>query len=302
MEATPGAIISEIRTYLKRSLGYKANIVVINGGTNDVNLNIDVNNAGSRMRGVLDDIWGAEGMSNTCVFLSTLLPTTNPTGALNRLQINGQYRNLVSELSGSKCIYLADMDPEDGKAGHGWINLSTDMVSDGIHPNDQGHKKMASIFWKAIDKAYTAGKIKEPSPMEGGQASGCDKVFGDGIYAGGLTQVGSGLDDGIYYHDSVEMGILLTIENDKFDRDQWRFARLYGPKYDDLLEWYEKDANTHAFGVWKNLGGGKFKKISDMNPDLFCIPRGLHFIDMNGKHPPSPSLLKPQPPMPLLLA
>jgi hypothetical protein len=39
---------------------------------------------------------------------------------------------------------------------------------------------------------------------------------------------------------------------------------------------------------WKNLGSedrskaGEFVKIADLNMDLSCIPRGLHFVDMNG--------------------
>ncbi len=32
----------------------------------------------------------------------------------------------------------------------------------------------------------------------------CDKVEGTGTDAGGLTQRGSGYEDGIYYHDSVQ--------------------------------------------------------------------------------------------------
>ncbi|KAJ0381799.1 hypothetical protein COL922a_013827 [Colletotrichum nupharicola] len=64
-EATSGAIVSEIRSYLKGSLAYKPNVVVINGGTNDCNRNIDMNNIGEHMRLILNDIWGAPDMTNT---------------------------------------------------------------------------------------------------------------------------------------------------------------------------------------------------------------------------------------------
>lgn len=61
------------------------------------------------MEKLIDDIWGAPGMSNTCVFLSTLLPNKDSNGIGNRLTINDQFRRLVSRRAGDKCIYLAEM-------------------------------------------------------------------------------------------------------------------------------------------------------------------------------------------------
>lgn len=103
------------------------------------------------------------------------------------------------------------------------------------------------------------------------------------VYAGGHSQLGSGIDDGIYYHDSQEMGVILNVTSG-FDRNQWRFARLYGRKHDDFVGWFEKSPGVHAFGVWKNFGNGKFTKIADLEPGLFCMPDGVHFIDLNGKN------------------
>ncbi|KAF4412991.1 Multidomain esterase [Colletotrichum fructicola] len=280
-EATSGAIVSEIRSYLKGSLAYKPNVVVINGGTNDCNRNIDINNIGERMRLILNDIWGAPDMANTCVMLSTILPTADATGALNRITANQQYRLLTEQLAASgKCIYMADMDPDEPSIAHNWIALGADIGGDGIHPNDQGHKKMASVFHDAIIKAVSDGKIKNPATMAKTGTTGCDKTFGNGVYAGGLTQRGSGWDDGTYKHASEYGGLLFSVTSD-WDRDQWRFARLFTRDRDDLLGWFEKSAGVHAYGVWKNNGNGKFDKIADLDPDLFCNPRGVRFIDMN---------------------
>lgn len=281
--------------YLERSLAYKPNVVVINCGTNDANRDIDPGGAGERMREVLRKIWGAPDMDTTCVMLSTVIPTTNSVGRVTRLTINEKYRALVKEYwAAGKCIYIADMDPPG--TGNGWISLTADMVSDGIHPNDQGHRKMASVFHKAILRAANAGNIKSPASMDTTGPTNCDKTPGGGQWSGGLTQQGSGQDDGIYYHDSESMGVIHTVDS-AWDRNQWRFARLFGPKYDDFVGWIDKGSNVHGFGVWKNQGGGKFVSLPDMNPDIFCIPRGLHFVDMNGMHHlPGP------PPLPLLCA
>jgi hypothetical protein len=118
-------------------LPYKPNVIIINAGTNDANGNVDIGNAGLRMRRMLMDLWEGEGMRETCVMLSTLLPTTHSVGRNTRLDINQQYRNLVAELySTGKCIYLADMDPPG--TGNGWITISGDMDANEvvkIHPN-----------------------------------------------------------------------------------------------------------------------------------------------------------------------
>ncbi|KAK1849322.1 killer toxin subunits alpha beta [Colletotrichum chrysophilum] len=128
--ATSGAIVSEIRSYLKGSLAYKPNVVVINGGTND----------------------------------------SDATGALNRITANQQYRLLAEQLAASgKCIYMADMDPDEPNIAHNWIALEADIG---------GHKKMASVFYDAIMKAVSDDKIKNPAAMAKTGTTGCDKTLG----------------------------------------------------------------------------------------------------------------------------
>jgi hypothetical protein len=107
----------------------------------------------------------------------------------------------------------------------------------------------------------------------------CDKVAGQAQY-GGITQKGSGDDDGIYYHNSQEMGSIWSYTSE-FDRDQWFFTRLYGTKYDDIVGWWYAD-KVLTFATWKNIGGGKFSKVSDLKTDLFCNPRGIWWVDING--------------------
>ncbi|KAM5381701.1 hypothetical protein ACJZ2D_002921 [Fusarium nematophilum] len=277
-EAESGAVVDGVRENLQNSLPYKPNLVVINAGTNDGrnnDLNDEVvNKTGERMEALLGDIWAADDMAETCVLLSTLLATDGEKDA-NRKNINQQYRDLAVKLyTSGKCIFVADMDPPNMDPP--WI--PDDLIPDGIHPNDEGFKKMAAVFYKAFNLAST--RLRAPPEVKEIGLKGCDKKPGGGKPAGGLTQQGSGLDDGIYYHNSEEKGIILSFESE-WDRNQYRFARLYGRQYDDLVGWYERDGK-HTFGVWKNQGEGKFDKISDMNPDIYCIPRGLHFIDING--------------------
>ncbi|KAK8062432.1 carbohydrate esterase family 3 protein [Apiospora hydei] len=271
VEAKSGDVVTQIHAASRNSYDFKPNVVLINAGTNDANQNIDIPNIGVRMESMINDLWAADGMSDTLIVLSTLLPTTEATGASNGPSINSQYEALVQRLrSNGRPIVIAYMN---------YLTISD--LTDGTHPTDDGYRKMAYVWWVAIERAAAAGLIKPAAPLEGTTPdSKCDKVFSNGVYAGGLTQKGSGIGDGIYHHESQEKGIVLTVTSD-FDRNQWFFARLYGRKYDDLLGWFEREDGSVAYGCWKN-DGGKFTKIADLSVADNCIPRGVHFLDLNG--------------------
>ncbi len=137
---------------------------------------------------------------------------------------------------------------------------------------------MAITFWHTIEWAHQSGLIVELSPFSQTVGNTCDKIAGQAQY-GGVTQKGSGEHDGIYYHNSQEMGTIWSYTSE-FDRDQWFFTRLYGSKYDDIVGWWYAD-NELTFATWKNNGGGKFSKVSDLRTSLFCNPRGIWWVDIN---------------------
>ena len=87
------------------------------------------------MNDILDALWQADGMSETCIFVSTLIPTDNANGAKNQGTINDQYRTLVlTRAKEGKCIFLADMWPQ----GQQWFNLDKDYLAGEtpkVHPN-----------------------------------------------------------------------------------------------------------------------------------------------------------------------
>ena len=71
------------------SYRYKPNVVLINAGTNDANQGLQ-NGAGSRMEALIRDLWAADGMQDTLVILSSVLPRTEQPGATNLISINAQ--------------------------------------------------------------------------------------------------------------------------------------------------------------------------------------------------------------------
>ncbi|SPN96486.1 uncharacterized protein DNG_00014 [Cephalotrichum gorgonifer] len=182
-EATPGALIDQIRGYLQRSLPYKPNIVMINGGTNNALGGKDADKSYEIMDGILNDIWGYPDMGETCVILSTLLPGDyNDEALLRKLRIGATYRRLVTDYRNKKCIYLADTDPVGSP--NTFLDVNGPYWTDDIHPNNEGHRRVAYIFYAAIHRALAAGKVKKAAPKESQDRSGCDKKFGNGIYAG----------------------------------------------------------------------------------------------------------------------
>lgn len=76
--------------------------------------------------------------SETCIILSTLIPTTDESGIRNRPGINAQYRALVQRRARDKCIYLADMAPN----GQEFLTLN-DMVST---ENPHTHPNVSYLF------------------------------------------------------------------------------------------------------------------------------------------------------------
>jgi hypothetical protein len=126
-----------------------------------------------------------------------------------------------------------------------------------------------------------------PKAIDLGAVTGCDKIYGDGIDAGGLTQTGSGYDDGTYSHASLQEGVVLTILS-PWDRNQYRFARLWNRNYDDIVAWVDESPNADQYALWKNSADGKgnFTQFPQFTVDMHCTPAGLHFIDMNGASPP----------------
>ncbi|KAL9572343.1 hypothetical protein ACKAV7_003544 [Fusarium commune] len=265
-EATPGYTIDQVRKAASNSYGYKPNVVLMNVGTNDANAGL-VDGAGRRLEALLNDLWSADGMSKTFVVVSSVIRRGDVKAEKNRKEINEQYKKLVTRLQSlGKPINYVDID------------IPLNLLVDKIHPNDAGHKKMAIKFWYAIEWAYRSGLIVEASEFSAIAGNTCEKKPGQAQY-GGVTQKGSGEDDGIYYHKSQKMGTIWSYTSD-YDNGQWFFARLYGSKYDDLISWQYANEKL-SFATWKNNGGGKFAKVADLDTKLFCNPRGIWWVDIN---------------------
>ena len=153
VEGWPGYRIDQIVP--KASIAvpkYKPNVVLINAGTNDAVQNKDIPNAASRMEGMINNIY--EDSPDATVILSTLILNLNANTEKNVQLVNVEYKALVDRLQGKgKRIVLADMHGSDGP--------QKDDMHDETHPNDQGHYKMATIWYRALVEASKQGFLVE---------------------------------------------------------------------------------------------------------------------------------------------
>jgi lysophospholipase L1-like esterase len=158
-EGWPGYVVDQVFDKANASVPkWKPNLILINAGTNDCIQNRSVAEVGSRMRSL---ILGVLSMSpRATVVLSSLLVNKQPATETNVLNVNQQYMLLATSLraSGQRVVF-ADMHAADGPQ-------LADLVDD-THPNDNGYRKMAKIWYRSISQASLAGFLTSPEPVSG---------------------------------------------------------------------------------------------------------------------------------------
>lgn len=167
VEAHSGDIIDKVKAAAHNSLKYEPNVVLINAGTNDCLKSISIPHTGARMRSLVNDILKDDDSRNATIVLSTLIPSHNKKITANLPKVNRQYRDLVTKMrkEGAR-IVLADMNPE-GEVGDGQLSWPKDYIGEGkekaddTHPNDGGYKKMANVWYRAIEEAWKDDLIQE---------------------------------------------------------------------------------------------------------------------------------------------
>ena len=134
----------------------KINNDFYSAGTNDV-LNespqYPLNEIGERMDKLIADLF--DGIPDVTIILSTLLVNKNKDGDRRiRETANPQYEAIVNDRQGDdQRIVLADL----------YSALKAEDLADGIHPTDEGYKKVAEAWLSAIYEASEKGMLVEPN-------------------------------------------------------------------------------------------------------------------------------------------
>ncbi|KAI0126263.1 SGNH hydrolase-type esterase domain-containing protein [Xylariales sp. AK1849] len=158
LEAYGGNLITQIHDHAKNIVPETLpNVFVINIGTNNILQNIDIDKAGEQMKDFIDYL--LETSPRSFVIMSTLLTNQVPNLEPDVLDINSQYRDLMSTFGKEgKAVVLAELHPSEG--GGDEIPQVADIGPDGSHPLVSGYEKMGHIFSKAVQEADAQGFIR----------------------------------------------------------------------------------------------------------------------------------------------
>ncbi|KAK4169630.1 SGNH hydrolase-type esterase domain-containing protein [Cladorrhinum sp. PSN259] len=154
VEATSGYVISQIATAAREAAPlFLPNIVLVDAGTNNCNNGGAVPDAGKNVTSMIRDILS---LSPGCtVVLATLLENKIAEQDACRVDVNRQYRELVSEFEKENAkVLLVDMRSQEGP--------TTQDLYDTRHPNDVGYRKMAVVWKGGVDEALQRGLISAP--------------------------------------------------------------------------------------------------------------------------------------------
>lgn len=233
---------------------------------------------------MLDDLYNQ--IPNVTIIASIVIPGTANGIPQNRDAVNAQIRSLVADRRNkNQRIVLADVDDPPG------FFTTEYLISDGTHPNDEGHRRLAAIYLRSIEEANESGYLRAPTDTgmsdEPGADNGdntCDKTYGSGESHGPVnTQAGSGLDDGIYAHNSISQGVLYSTTADP--NLNITFARISKPfgNHDIVVIAGLTNDNKRAYIVIPNSGKGWSDNVRSPILDDPCIARGVRWVDVNGK-------------------
>jgi lysophospholipase L1-like esterase len=132
---------------------YRPNVVTLEIGTNDLNGSYQVPTAPDRLHALIDQI--TRDLPDVTVLLGTVIVSTSGTEEAVRPAFNAKLPGIVqAEQAAGKHVRLVDMSA-----------LNSADLSDALHPNDNGFRKMADAFNTAVQAADAAGWIKPPASV-----------------------------------------------------------------------------------------------------------------------------------------
>lgn len=284
-EGHPGLTINQVRgEFNKTGKALMPNLVLLNAGTNDCIRQIDTNNAGARLKALIDDVFTT--VPGVTVVVSTLAPSRKNDSC--SADLSQQYRDLVTNTyRGNPRIGMADL--------HAAININDHLHPDGVHPNDAGYAIFASLWMEAIRKLEDQiqppaaviddgpADVQRPSPPNDKE---CIRTPGTVV-------------DGTYLHEQVERGVLSSakipkrLDGREATPSQIFFANVVvmnnlfkrGEELDDRIAVYRGGDGGNRYVLSQNRAGGNFEtNTMEFSVGIDCdVSKGARviFADFN---------------------
>jgi lysophospholipase L1-like esterase len=124
---------------------YHPNIVLLMIGTNDINGNIDIANAPTRLGKLMDEI--TTNAPSTLLVVASIIPTKDSNTNQRVKTYNAAIPGLVDSRAkaGKHVVFLDTYAAFSANS-----NYSTALMADGLHPNDAGYVVLGQAFYGAI--------------------------------------------------------------------------------------------------------------------------------------------------------
>lgn len=153
--AGPGVQVDTIHGMAEQIVGQaKPNLILLNAGTNDCLMHVDIDNFYKRYDSLVQYLLMAS--HRTTIVLGTLLPTWDKQfdGREDVFRVNPQIRKLVKIYQKQGLpVVLAEMQGPDGIQDQ-------NLAEDGMHPGNAGYEMMATKLYEAIVEADARGFLQ----------------------------------------------------------------------------------------------------------------------------------------------
>jgi lysophospholipase L1-like esterase len=125
---------------------FKPDIVLLMIGTNDINGNVDIQNAPNRLGRLVDDI--TTRAPDTLVVVASIAPVVNSGTNSRVMAYNGALPGLV-ETRASQGKHVIFVDNYASIATQ--PNFQNSLMADNLHPNDAGYAALGASFYDIIE-------------------------------------------------------------------------------------------------------------------------------------------------------
>ena len=151
-----GKMISDIASYSLESVGARPNLILLHAGTNDVDLQRDIENAPDRLAALVDQL--LKRCPDATVLVAQIIGSKSADLQARIDRFNDAVAALInSRAKSGKHVALVDMSRI--------LDPSKDLA-DNKHPNDSGYAKMAEAWFAAIEKAEEKEWFGDPLKPE----------------------------------------------------------------------------------------------------------------------------------------
>ena len=148
-----GSTIDEISQSAIHAIKQRPNVVLLLAGTNDIERNLNVGDAPTRLNGLIGTV---RAICPDAVVLVGKIPKNKSHEPVSSARIvaynNGIERIVAGRIALGQHIVLVDM----------FNALVRADLFDNIHPNDIGYRKMANSWAHGLERAAAKGWIRNP--------------------------------------------------------------------------------------------------------------------------------------------